>query len=39
VREGMKSKGFAESYRKYLSIRGKADEDTLLAEARRGAGK
>jgi tetratricopeptide (TPR) repeat protein len=38
AREGMKSSGFAESYRKYLSIRGKAGEDPLLAEVRRRAG-
>ncbi len=35
AREGMKSAGFAESYRKYLAIRGKANEDPLLAEAKR----
>jgi serine/threonine protein kinase/tetratricopeptide (TPR) repeat protein len=35
AREGMKSAGFAESYKKYLSIRGKAAEDPLLAEVRR----
>jgi eukaryotic-like serine/threonine-protein kinase len=35
AREGMKSTGFAESYKKYLSIRGKAGEDPLLAEVRR----
>jgi tetratricopeptide (TPR) repeat protein len=35
AREGMKSVGFAESYKKYLSIRGKAGEDPLLAEIRR----
>ena len=35
AREGMKSTGFAESYKKYLSIRGKAGEDPLLAELRR----
>jgi eukaryotic-like serine/threonine-protein kinase len=39
VREGMKSTGFAESYRKYLSIRGKAGEDPLLAEVRRRSGQ
>jgi serine/threonine protein kinase/tetratricopeptide (TPR) repeat protein len=38
AREGMKSAGFAESYKKYLSIRGKASEDPLLAEVRRHAG-
>ena len=35
AREGMKSAGFAESYKKYLSIRGKAGEDPLLADVRR----
>jgi tetratricopeptide (TPR) repeat protein/predicted Ser/Thr protein kinase len=39
VREGLKSTGFAESYRKYLGIRGKAGEDPLLAEVRRRAGQ
>jgi tetratricopeptide (TPR) repeat protein/tRNA A-37 threonylcarbamoyl transferase component Bud32 len=35
VREGLKSPGFAEPYRTYLSIRGKAGEDPRLAEIRR----
>lgn len=35
VREGMKSSGFAESYRTYLSIRGKSNEDSMLADARK----
>ena len=35
AREGMKSAGFAESYEKYLDIRGKAGEDPLLQELRR----
>jgi tetratricopeptide (TPR) repeat protein len=39
AREGMKSAGFAESYRKYLEIRGQAGEDPLLAEIRRAAGQ
>jgi tetratricopeptide (TPR) repeat protein len=39
VREGLKSPGAAESYRTYLSIRGKAGEDPLLPEIRRGAGQ
>jgi hypothetical protein len=39
AREGMKTPGFAESYRKYLSIRGKAGEDPLLGEVRRRAGQ
>jgi predicted Zn-dependent protease/predicted Ser/Thr protein kinase len=39
VREGLKSSGAAESYRSYLSIRGKAGEDPLLAEIRGRIGK
>jgi len=35
VREELKSSGFADSYRTYLSIRGKAGEDPLLPEIRR----
>ena len=35
VREGLKSAGFREPYRTYLSIRGKAGEDPLLADIRR----
>jgi eukaryotic-like serine/threonine-protein kinase len=35
IREGLKSPGFADSYRTYLSIRGKAGEDPLLADIRR----
>ena len=35
VREGLKSPGFAESYRMYLSIRGAAKEDPLLADISR----
>jgi eukaryotic-like serine/threonine-protein kinase len=35
VREGLKSAGFAESYRTYLSIREKAGEDPLLPDVRR----
>jgi eukaryotic-like serine/threonine-protein kinase len=35
VREGLKSSGFAESYKKYLDIRGQAGEDPLLADVRR----
>lgn len=34
VREGLKSPGFADSYRTYLSIRSKAGEDPLLSEIR-----
>jgi len=39
VREGSKTAGFADSYRTYLSLRGKAAEDPLLAEVRRRAGQ
>ena len=35
VREGLKSPGFAEPYRTYLGIRGKAKEDPLLADISR----
>jgi len=35
VREGLKSAEFAEPYKQYLSIRGKAGEDPLLADVRR----
>ena len=37
VREGLKVSGFADSYKKYLSIRGKAGEDPLLPDVRRRA--
>jgi len=39
VREGSKAAGFADSYRSYLSLRGKAAEDPLLAEVHRRAGQ
>jgi eukaryotic-like serine/threonine-protein kinase len=39
VREGLKSPGFADSYRTYLGIRGKAGEDPLLPEIRRKLGQ
>jgi len=39
AREGLKSPGFAESYRAYLSIRGQASEDPLLPEIRRRLGQ
>lgn len=39
VREGLRSPGFAESYRTYLGIRGQAGEDPLLPEVRRRAGQ
>jgi eukaryotic-like serine/threonine-protein kinase len=38
VREGLKSAGFADSYRTYLTIRGQSKEDPLLPEVRRLAG-
>jgi len=38
VREGLKNPAFADSYRAYLDIRGKATEDPLLPEVRRRAG-
>jgi len=39
AREGLKSPGAADSYRTYLSIRGKAGEDPLLSEVRRRLGQ
>lgn len=39
VREGLKSPGFADSYRTFLSIRGKSTEDPLLADVRRRLGQ
>jgi len=39
AREGMKTAGFADSYKKYVLIRGKAGEDPLLPDARRRAGQ
>ncbi len=38
AREGMKTSAFADSYKKYLDIRGKGD-DPLLSEVRRRAGR
>jgi serine/threonine protein kinase/tetratricopeptide (TPR) repeat protein len=38
VREGLKTAGFAESYRAYLTLRGQSKEDPLLPEVRRLAG-
>jgi len=35
AREGMKSAGFGESYKRYSDIRGKAGEDRLLADIQR----
>jgi len=37
VREGLKSAGFTESYKTYLTIRGQSSEDPLLPEVRRRA--
>jgi hypothetical protein len=34
-REGLKSNGFADSYRTYLSIRGQSKDDPLVAEIHR----
>jgi tetratricopeptide (TPR) repeat protein len=39
VREGLKSPGFAESYRNYVAIRGPSGEDPLVAEVRRRLGQ
>jgi serine/threonine protein kinase/tetratricopeptide (TPR) repeat protein len=39
VREGLKSSNYVESYRKYIAIRGKSGEDTLLADARKRSGQ
>src|SRR5579883_582395 len=38
VREGLHSSDFAESYRKYLDIRGRSSEDPLMREVRQRAG-
>ena len=38
VREGLKTAGFAESYRAYLALRGKSTDDPLLPDIRRRAG-
>jgi eukaryotic-like serine/threonine-protein kinase len=39
VREELKTAGFAESYRTYLSIRGKSTEDPLLRDVRKRAAR
>ena len=39
VREAMKTAGFADSYRMYLSMRGKSSEDPLVPELRRRTGQ
>ena len=35
AREGIKTSGYADSYKKYLSIRGQSGEDPLAADAKR----
>ena len=37
ARQALNSAGFAESYRMYLNLRGKAGEDPLLPDVRRRA--
>jgi tetratricopeptide (TPR) repeat protein/predicted Ser/Thr protein kinase len=37
AREGMKTAGYADSYQRYLSIRGQSGEDPLLTEVKRRA--
>ena len=39
VREGLKSPGAADSYRTYLELRGKSNEDPLIADIRRRIAK
>lgn len=39
VREGLKSLGFADSYRTYLSIRGNSGEDPLIPEIKKHLGQ
>ena len=39
AREGMKSEGFADFYKSYLSIRGQSTEDPLVPEIRRRLGQ
>jgi tetratricopeptide (TPR) repeat protein len=39
VREGMKSEGFANFYRAYLSVRGQSSEDPLVLEIRHRIGQ
>jgi eukaryotic-like serine/threonine-protein kinase len=39
VREGMKSDGFADFYKTYLSIRGQSQEDPLVADVRHRLGQ
>jgi eukaryotic-like serine/threonine-protein kinase len=39
VREGMKSDGFADFYKTYLSMRGQSQDDPLVADVRRRLGQ
>jgi len=39
VLEGLKSPGYGDSYRNYLSIRGQSTEDPLVVEARKALGQ
>jgi tetratricopeptide (TPR) repeat protein/predicted Ser/Thr protein kinase len=39
AREGMKSEGFADFYKKYLSIRGQSSDDPLVIDIRRRLGQ
>jgi hypothetical protein len=39
AREGLKTEGFANAYRRFIEIRGTANEDPLLPEARRRVGQ
>ena len=39
VRQGMKSEGFADFYKTYLSIRGQSTDDPLVIDIRRRLGK
>jgi eukaryotic-like serine/threonine-protein kinase len=38
AREGLKTEGFADSYREYLKIRGESTEDPLVTEVRKRVG-
>ena len=38
VREGLRTAGFADSYRGYLEIRGNSTEDPLVPEIRKRVG-
>ena len=38
AREGMKSAGFADFYKKYLGIRGQSSDDPLVADIRHRLG-